>query len=640
MENRRKIKNYEFDLDFGDMWNTLKKNRNFIAKATGTCFLLGAIATFGINPGYEAIATLKVQPPRSLNKSMLDTEMINGNLAYQYLTTYSQLLTSRGVVYDAIKSLNDPKDKDKDINDIYEEYVKSIVINPVKDATVMEVVIKDKDQKHLEAFSKLLFSSFFNKVTTIDQGNSRDSKGFVNEQLNNAKKDMEAAESNLRKFQTDHKVLSPEEDIKVASQKINIANSIKAESEVAMKAAETRLAEISAKLAENGAIMADNDLIKEYQKKLAELSIRKVALDEKFTEKHPAVIQVNEDIAGVREQLAQEIANVAKMQSTSNNKAYQDLLTEKINSEVTVAVNRSKLEAVKGLEDEYARNVVKLSENRQKYAQLTREVNVSQEIYSMLRKRLEEGKVAAGVENGAIKLIDAPVIVKAKRHGGLKIGLSLLLGLLGSSGFVLARDILRPRIKKESDVVNNLGVDVLATIPQAEELRVDAYRLLRANILALKEVKTILFTSFLDGQNAGAVVESLAKLMAEAGYKTLIMNSAGLIGLLNGIKPKTMTSNLEVCQCENMPVGGKELLASKALQELLLSLKEEYDFILIDAPVLELANDSIIIGNKVDGFIPIVEIDKAEIASCENKIQALDKVGARILGFVLSQRIN
>jgi len=634
---RERIEDDEVVINLGDLWQALKKQKQFIAKVTGACVVLGAIATFALNPGYEATAILRVQPPRSLNKSMLDTmELTNERLAAQYMATYGQIMTSRSVIYEVIRGLKAPEDEGKELDQLYEGYIKRIKTAPVKNATVMQVIVTGKEEENTKKFTQLLFQSFFSKVASMDQGNSTNTGTFVSSQLQTAKANMEKAEEKLRAFQTEHKVLSPEEDVKVASQRINMANSIKAESEVGMKAAQAKLDEINAQLAANGTMMADNDIISELRKKLASLAAEKVSLEDKYTQEHPTVINVNERIAGMQAELNKEIARVANMETASTNKGYQDLLTAKVNSEVTVAVNRSKLEAVKKLEDEYAQSVATLSANRQKYAQLTREVNVARDIYSMLRKRLEEAKVAATADNGAVQIVDPPMVNKAKRKGAMKLGLAFLLGLLGSCGWVAGKELLNPTIKHAEEIEDQLGLKVLANIAGDGDAKLNAYRKLRSSLMAMENVKTIMFTSSLSGEGRSTLCQSLAELLAKTGLKTALVNTNGLVALCQGGNfSLTDTNSLHTAVQEQSVADTGEILASIAMKDMLNSLKASYDYVIIDAPALDSASDATILGNKVDGTISLVRTGYVSPKIALRDADELEQAGAKLLGVVL-----
>lgn len=637
---RRIIDEEEETINLLDLWDALKQKKKFIAKVTGVCVALGVAVTLALNPGYESKAMLKVQPPRSLNKSMLDTmELTNDRLAAQYMATYGQLMTSRSVINEVIRGLKNPEDEGKDINTLYEGYSKRIKTTPVKNATIMEVTITGKDEESTKKFAQLLFQAFFTKVASMDQGTTKNASNFVASQLQTAKTNMEKAEQNLRDFQSEQKMLSPDEDVKMAAAKLTMANNIKAQAEVGLKTARAQLESISGQLSQNGHIMAENDLIKEYQKKLAELAAKKVGLEEKYTNEHPAVIQINEEISGVQNKLQQEINNVVQQQSTSSNKSYQDLLAKKINSEVDLAVNQSRLVAVQQIENEYAKDVERLSTNKQKYVNLTREVNVTKDIYVMLSKRLEESKVAATAENGAIQMVDPPTVMKAKRKGVMKVGIAFFVGLLGSCGLIIGKELLHPTIKHVSDIEERLGLKALTVIPSQEAAKLNAYRKLRSSLMALPEKKIIMFTSSLSGEGRSTICQSLAELLAKTGLQTALVTPAGLVALTQGTAFKTTEQDRLVTAIqEEVTTESGEVLASKTMTALLEQLKNAYDYVIVDAPALDASSDAAILANKVDGVVDLIKAGVVAPDRALRDLEELEQDGAKLLGAVLVEQ--
>ena len=90
----------------------------------------------------------------------------------------------------------------------------------------------------------------------------------------------------------------------------------------------------------------------------------------------------------------------------------------------------------------------------------------------MLAKRLEEAKVAEVAVSTEVQVVDAPTLpekpVKPKK--ALTLVLAFLLGLFGSSGYVIARELMNRTIKTSDDVSTYLGLPVLGQVPSSESL--------------------------------------------------------------------------------------------------------------------------------------------------------------------------
>ena len=93
---------------------------------------------------------------------------------------------------------------------------------------------------------------------------------------------------------------------------------------------------------------------------------------------------------------------------------------------------------------------------------------------------------------------------------------------------------------------------------------------------------------------------------------------------------------LSILTSGKLPPNPSEMLGSKAMENLLNSLKESYDVIILDSPPIQAVTDAQILSAKVDGTILVVRAEKTKKDSIYQAKSLLDKVGANILGSVLN----
>ena len=75
-----------------------------------------------------------------------------------------------------------------------------------------------------------------------------------------------------------------------------------------------------------------------------------------------------------------------------------------------------------------------------------------------------------------------------------------------------------------------------------------------------------------------------------------------------------------------------ELLESKRFSGMLESMKNVYDYIIIDCPPLGVVIDAAIIGRLSDGAIMVVEAGKTKYRLAQNVKGQLENSGATVLG--------
>ncbi|MBE6049611.1 MAG: CpsD/CapB family tyrosine-protein kinase [Clostridium sp.] len=188
----------------------------------------------------------------------------------------------------------------------------------------------------------------------------------------------------------------------------------------------------------------------------------------------------------------------------------------------------------------------------------------------------------------------------------------------------------------------------------------EAYRILRTNIQYSsldKEIQTIVVTSAEPGEGKSTVSGNLALSFAQAEKNTLfidcdlrkpsahkkfrISNETGLSDVLIGKEKLKDVLNeyndyLSILTSGKLPPNPSEMLGSKAMENLLNSLKQVYDVIILDSPPLHAVTDAQILSTKADGTILVVRAEKTKKDSIIQAKSLLDKVGANILGSVLN----
>ena len=189
----------------------------------------------------------------------------------------------------------------------------------------------------------------------------------------------------------------------------------------------------------------------------------------------------------------------------------------------------------------------------------------------------------------------------------------------------------------------------------------EAYKALRTNIifsLPIDECKKIAVTSALAGEGKSTNCLNLAISFAQMGSKTIIVDadlrrpnisklldkkaSPGLSNVLVGLSSldevicKTKFDNLDTIFSGDIPPNPTELLISDRMNEMLDKLSENYDYIFIDCPPINVVTDASIISKYVSGMIMVVrqgETTKDDVLEAKNQ---LDFAGAKIIGTILN----
>ncbi|WP_368490061.1 CpsD/CapB family tyrosine-protein kinase [Clostridium sp. BJN0013] len=190
----------------------------------------------------------------------------------------------------------------------------------------------------------------------------------------------------------------------------------------------------------------------------------------------------------------------------------------------------------------------------------------------------------------------------------------------------------------------------------------EAYRTLRTNIQFSsfdKKIQTIMLTSSVPGEGKSTTCSNLAVVMAESGARTILVdcderkprlhkiffvsNEKGLSDVLAGkvefeeVVKETVIENLKLLTSGTRPPNPSELLASKKMETFLESLKDKFEYIIIDTPPVVAVTDAQLLARCADGCILVVASSQVEREAAVRAKELLLKVNANILGIVLNK---
>ena len=451
--------------------NIVKRHSWQIAKATLGCLVLACLYVLVAKPVYESEALLQIKAQHGLASSLLNgPEGISVQMIQQRMSSFAQVLTSRSVVEPVMKQ--DAKETgEKELT--YETYVKRITASPVKNTEILQIRVSGNSAEEAKKNNQRLLESFLRKITVLGNTEETKTRKFLEHRMIVAKENLEKAEMELEKFKTEHKLTSPSDSANTSMGRIKSRENELVSNQVALETAQAKLAAVDAQLANAGAASADNQTVKQYNEQLAKLEQTRIAYLEKYTEKHPRMIDLNAQIAGLKQKVAEETARVANLQAPSDNKVHQELVARKFASQTEVAVAQQKAESLRNALAKDTEDFDKYTALQKEFARLAREASVAKDIHSMLAKRVEEAKIAELMQQNNVQVVNEPTLPEkpAKPKKLMVVALAVLLGFLFSSGYYVVQGLMHPVIRREQDVETHLDLAVLGCIPDLAALK-------------------------------------------------------------------------------------------------------------------------------------------------------------------------
>ncbi len=456
----------ETTLDLRDIFKTIKKRRGIIIKIFLFMVISAVIISLVIPPTYEGETTLRVKQPKGLGDSLFANISGGSFNAKQLMSTYAEILKSRSVVQKVIDETQEPNDEG--LKPRYENFIKLITTQPVKDTEILKVSVKAKSPDEAKVVTNFLVHTFINRLTELVRLEHKTVREFIGQRLTEAKKDLEQAEKALEQYKRAEKIIDAEEQTKVIMERLSTVDKLAADNRVGLSAAQAKLASAKQQLGDqNPGFIADSPLIQQYKSKLADYEVQLVSMLAKYTEKHPQVIALRAGINETKLALGTEIQRVVRAEAPSMNPIHQALMQAKLQAEAEIDIRLAQQVAINRILAEGEKQLSTLPAKERGLAQVMREAKVNQEIYVMLAKRYEEARIAEVMEPTEVQVVDmaiAPEKPIAPRKA-LNVVIAAMLGLMLGTGTAFVQEYLNKSIYNAEDVREYLDLPVLGSIP-------------------------------------------------------------------------------------------------------------------------------------------------------------------------------
>ena len=302
-----------------------------------------------------------------------------------------------------------------------------------------------------------------------------------------------------------------------------------------------------------------------------------------------------------------------------------------------------------------------------------RQQKVKEELYLYLLQKREENELSQAFTAYNTRMITAPrgsALPTAPNKKNILL-VALVLGLLVPAVIIFMQENMNTKVRGKKDL-ENLSVPCLGEIPlylsnkkknnkSPEHVIVveesnrniinEAFRVLRSNVDFIKnkntQQKVFVVTSFNPGSGKSFLSMNIAMSFAIKGKKVLVIDGDlrhGTVSAYVGSPKKGLSDylgyeetswnellitdkkypNLHTIPVGTIPPNPTELLEDKSLATLIQALRNEYDYIFIDCPPIDIVADAQIIEQYADRTFFVVRaglLDCSLLSELENIYQ-------------------
>ena len=219
---------------------------------------------------------------------------------------------------------------------------------------------------------------------------------------------------------------------------------------------------------------------------------------------------------------------------------------------------------------------------------------------------------------------------------------------------------------KKTDVVFS-EKDMKRTLHKNLEFTaIEQYKILRTNLdfTLPEDVKCPIIgvTSSMRGEGKSTTAVNLSYVLAEKGSPVLLIDgdlripsiakkmrmdsSPGLTDLLMGHGAhmpdfrSALLDNWFILPSGDIPPNPSDLLGSRRMEYILNSLRESFDYIIIDLPPVNIVSDALSIASLITGMVVVVREDYTEKKELERCFRQLQLSNVNVLGCILNESKN
>ncbi|WBQ14325.1 polysaccharide biosynthesis tyrosine autokinase [Hyphomonadaceae bacterium BL14] len=410
--------------------------------------------------------------------------------------------------------------------------------------------------------------------------------------------------------------------------------------------------------------------IQDLRRQLAEVTRRQAELLSRYGPRHPQILTARRELADIEDQIDREIQRIVAS----------------LENEVNIANQR-----VRSLEQSLSETRGELAQNNSaivRLRELEREAEASRALFESFLNRFRQTSEADGLAEADARIVSAASLPLAPSAPNLMLNLALGLVLAGVAGVgvVFVLEMLDNGLNSEADIERQLGVAHIASVPliKAGLLKrlggnsggadpgqyvvdkplssfAEAFRTIKSaiRVSAIDDTaQVVAITSAVPGEGKTTLSLCLGRVSAMAGARVIVVDTdlrrrlltkalapdvpAGLLEVLSGsVDLDAAIATDEATPLHFLPLRDatftpQDVFSSRGFGELLDTLRERYDQIILDtAPVLAVA-DTRVIASQADAVVVTARWRKSSVNIVRRALQELRASKARVLGVTLN----
>ncbi|WP_085809535.1 AAA family ATPase [Sphingomonas sp. TZW2008] len=685
MEVRHEADEYEARLAdvISIVRDTVRRRWKIMAAVTAAIFVAGVVLVSLMTPQYTSTAKVRLDPSRNplatnanqtraeLTPEAIETEVtaIRSLDLARLIVRQNKLDSDPEFAGNLDKSGEALNNSEARANAIAAAVLSHLSVDREKLTYVLNVRFTSTDALKAAKLANAFADGYIATRTTNKIGNAERQSAWFEQRLNELANEARQAEARAADFRASSGV--------VESAAANSAAGTVVDQQVAplaggLAAAESDAAAARANLeaarsqTRRGGLDAVSEVLRsptvvQLRAQRAEALQNKDAVEARYGERHPESIRVREQLSSIDAQIdAEARRTIGSLQATA---AAADARASSL---------RSSLSQLERQREQTTRASVAADS-------LEREAAAKRALYDKMSQMSLESMQAARLSIAQAEVIDRaePQSRPTSPNKPLLYALSLLVALAAGAGTIAVMEMTSGGFRSVEDVQTQLGVPVLAVVPKVAKsenpndlllerptsMFSESYRIARAAILGVRGTrapKVIAITSSLPAEGKTTSAVAFARTLATANARTLLLEcdirraavrqmvrtpapTVGLVEVLHGEASldeaiqRGDVANLDQLLVVSPYFSAENLFGEGRMEQLLTTLRDRYDHIILDLPPLMGLADGRFLAVLADATALVIKWNSTPISAAQSALNWLKTDGSNPVGVIYTQ---
>lgn len=659
----------------------LRKRWGIIATFAGALFISALVVSLISTPYYQSTATLEIRPkaPSVLNmqevSEVVDVSTPDERRAY-YATQYS-IIQSRTVIEEVLRRLREEHGviEFDEVDDPIKAFSSMLTFEPEMSSFLVHIHIEHPEPETAALYANTLSRTYMDLNLQRSLQASENAFRFLTDLQSSYQETKRKSDEALYEFKVANDLIGADERRQIIFENLDQLQQAWTKANVERVELEANwsgslaLARTDDWLGLANYLANQDEVLQDRLQSLRERQQEQAALQARYLDKHPSVIQVETEIRSLELQIRRQVDEIvaglrAKLQVTRDREAA-----------LKQAIEAAKVE------------VQQLDRKLLEYSNLKAEADKNDVFFRTLDQRRSEVDLEKVVEANNVQFVDEaiPTFEPVRPRLSRNLPVALFIGLMGGVALAFFMEYIDRTIKGPEDVESLIGVPALGPVPMLAPADLDGLSELDRNLFVyarpksqvaerLRDIRTnvlfrtpdhrqrrLLITSALPLEGKSFISSNLCAIIAMTGHRILLIDAdlrrptqhklfqldatIGLSSVLLG--EATLEQAIQRTHVPNLDilVGGPllknsqspaELFDSEGMVEFLNSITG-YDVVVIDSSPIGAVSDPLILSRLVDGVLMVVFSNQTPRDLVVQTSSKLKEMHANLLGAIVNK---